>query len=81
VISTAVGVTGGDGFISQPLAIVVIGGLVMSTILTLVVLPTLYNLAEGARGRRAERRSVRTNGRTGGTTPFRAAERVDSVKR
>ena len=81
LIPMAIGVTGGGGFISQPLAIVVIGGLVTSTILTLVVLPTLYNLVEGARGRRAERRSVRTNGRTGSTTPFRAAEGVDSVKR
>lgn len=45
------GVTGNGGFISQPLAIIVIGGLVSSTILTLVVLPTLYYLVEGRKER------------------------------
>ncbi len=52
----ALGITGHGGFISQPLAIVVIGGLVSSTVLTLVVLPTLYNLVEGARERRRARK-------------------------
>lgn len=51
----ALGITGHGGFISQPLAIVVIGGLVSSTVLTLLVLPTLYNLVEGWRERRPER--------------------------
>ncbi|SJN46344.1 RND multidrug efflux transporter; Acriflavin resistance protein [Microbacterium esteraromaticum] len=51
----ALGITGKGGFISQPLAIVVIGGLVSSTVLTLIVLPTLYNLVEGARERRRAR--------------------------
>ena len=53
----ALGITGHGGFISQPLAIVVIGGLVSSTVLTLLVLPTLYNLVEGAKERRAARRA------------------------
>lgn len=53
----ALGITGHGGFISQPLAIVVIGGLISSTVLTLLVLPTLYNLVEGARERRAARKS------------------------
>ncbi|MGO2747239.1 efflux RND transporter permease subunit [Microbacterium sp.] len=53
----ALGVTGHGGFISQPLAIVVIGGLVSSTVLTLIVLPTLYNLVEGARERRRARKA------------------------
>jgi len=52
----ALGITGHGGFISQPLAIVVIGGLVSSTFLTLIVLPTLYNLVEGAKERRQGRR-------------------------
>lgn len=47
----AFGVTGGGVFISKPLAIVVIGGLVTSTLLTLVLVPVLYMLAEKARGR------------------------------
>ncbi|WP_039400271.1 efflux RND transporter permease subunit, partial [Microbacterium mangrovi] len=55
----ALGVTGHGGFISQPLAIVVIGGLVSSTVLTLLVLPTLYNLVEGAKERRQERRAAK----------------------
>lgn len=53
----ALGITGHGGFISQPLAIVVIGGLVSSTVLTLLVLPTLYNLVEGAKERRLARRA------------------------
>ena len=48
----ALGVTGGGGFISQPLAIVVVGGLVSSTALTLVLVPVLYRLVEGGRERR-----------------------------
>jgi HAE1 family hydrophobic/amphiphilic exporter-1 len=58
----ALGVTGHGGFISQPLAIVVIGGLVSSTVLTLLVLPTLYNLVEGARERRTARRAAKAGG-------------------
>lgn len=49
----ALGLTGGGGFISQPLAIVVIGGLISSTALTLVLVPVLYRLVEGRRERRA----------------------------
>lgn len=48
----ALGVTGGGGFISQPLAIVVVGGLVSSTLLTLVLVPVLYRLVEGRKERR-----------------------------
>ncbi|MGX1793996.1 efflux RND transporter permease subunit [Microbacterium sp. NPDC055312] len=58
----ALGITGHGGFISQPLAIVVIGGLVSSTVLTLIVLPTLYNLVEGAKERRHAKRAARGDG-------------------
>ncbi len=51
----AFGLTGDSGFISQPLAIVVIGGLVSSTLLTLILVPTLYWLVEG----RKERKIIR----------------------
>ena len=51
----ALGFTGGGAFISGPLAIVVIGGLVSSTVLTLLLVPVLYSLVE----RRSERRRLR----------------------
>ncbi|WP_186329457.1 efflux RND transporter permease subunit [Agrococcus jejuensis] len=66
LVPMALGITGHGGFISQPLAIVVIGGLISSTLLTLVVLPALYLLVEGSiersrvrrgRGTRAQVRS------------------------
>ncbi|MFI6297245.1 efflux RND transporter permease subunit [Nonomuraea sp. NPDC050790] len=47
----ALGVTGSGGFISQPLAIVVIGGLISSTLLTLVLVPTLYTMVERTKDR------------------------------
>ncbi|TSD65750.1 efflux RND transporter permease subunit [Aeromicrobium piscarium] len=52
----AFGLTGGSAFISQPLAIVVIGGLITSTLLTLVLVPVLYLLVERLRDRLARRR-------------------------
>ncbi|WP_086520131.1 efflux RND transporter permease subunit [Clavibacter michiganensis] len=48
LLPLAIGLTGHGGFISQPLAIVVIGGLLSSTVLTLLVLPSLYSLVERA---------------------------------
>ncbi|SNS40283.1 hydrophobic/amphiphilic exporter-1, HAE1 family [Micrococcales bacterium KH10] len=48
----ALGFLGSSGFISQDLAIVVIGGLVSSTALTLILVPVLYQLIEGRRERR-----------------------------
>ena len=55
LIPMALGFTGGGAFISGPLAIVVIGGLVSSTVLTLLLVPVLYSLVE----RRSERGRVR----------------------
>ncbi|MGW0460761.1 efflux RND transporter permease subunit [Streptomyces tendae] len=52
----ALGITGSGGFISQPLAVVVIGGLFSSTLLTLILIPTLYTMVEKRREQRAERR-------------------------
>ncbi|ANP74125.1 Acriflavin resistance protein [Cryobacterium arcticum] len=59
LLPMAVGLTGHGGFISQPLALVVIGGLVSSTVLTLVVLPVLYLVVEGGRENRRLRRATR----------------------
>ncbi|MBB1196287.1 efflux RND transporter permease subunit [Curtobacterium flaccumfaciens] len=55
LLPMAIGLTGKSGFISQPLALVVIGGLVSSTLLTLVVLPALYFVVERARERNDDR--------------------------
>lgn len=55
----ALGLTGGGGFISQPLAVVVIGGLVSSTALTLVLVPVLYRLVEGRREKMALLRELK----------------------
>jgi hydrophobic/amphiphilic exporter-1 (mainly G- bacteria), HAE1 family len=59
LLPLGIGITGHGSFISQPLAIIVIGGLVSSTLLTLLVLPTLYYLVEGAKERRQDRRAAR----------------------
>jgi len=58
LLPMALGITGHGGFISQPLAIVVIGGLVSSTALTLIVLPVLYSIVYGFLERRSERRAA-----------------------
>ncbi|BDZ64253.1 efflux RND transporter permease subunit [Agromyces mangrovi Wang et al. 2018] len=59
LIPMASGITGTGGFISQPLAIVVIGGLLSSTVLTLIVLPVLYFLVEGGREKRRAKRELK----------------------
>ncbi|MBL7255125.1 efflux RND transporter permease subunit [Paractinoplanes lichenicola] len=56
LIPMALGLTGEGGFISQPLAIVVIGGLVSSTLLTLVLVPTLYTMVENSKEKRRQKR-------------------------
>ncbi|MGJ6979107.1 efflux RND transporter permease subunit [Aestuariimicrobium soli] len=52
LVPMALGLSGGGVFISKPLAIVVIGGLTSSTVLTLLLVPVLYHLVEGRRERR-----------------------------
>ncbi|MCG5213567.1 efflux RND transporter permease subunit [Streptosporangium sp. KLBMP 9127] len=51
LVPMALGLTGSGGFIAQPLAIVVIGGLISSTLLTLVLVPTLYTMVERTKER------------------------------
>ncbi len=53
MVPMATGMTGGTGFISKDLAVVVIGGLISSTLLTLILVPVLYRLIEGGREKRA----------------------------
>ncbi|MFL4474426.1 efflux RND transporter permease subunit [Paeniglutamicibacter sp. MACA_103] len=59
LVPMALGLTGGGGFISRPLAVVVIGGLLSSTALTLILVPVLYHLVEGAKEGNAARRAAR----------------------
>lgn len=51
LVPMAIGITGGGVFISESLAIVVSGGLVSSTALTLILVPVLYLLIERLRER------------------------------
>ncbi|MCX5075796.1 efflux RND transporter permease subunit [Streptomyces sp. NBC_00513] len=59
LLPMALGVTGEGGFISQPLAVVVIGGLVSSTLLTLLLVPTLYTMVELFKERRRAKKRAR----------------------
>ncbi|HZM80703.1 MAG TPA: efflux RND transporter permease subunit [Candidatus Limnocylindrales bacterium] len=57
LLPMALGITGQGGFIAQPLAVVVIGGLLSSTLLTLILVPALYTMVEGRKERKAEKRA------------------------
>ncbi|WP_030664500.1 efflux RND transporter permease subunit [Streptomyces rimosus] len=59
LLPMALSVTGDGGFISQPLAVVVIGGLITSTLLTLLLVPTLYAMIELRKERRAAKRAAK----------------------
>ncbi|WP_319460795.1 efflux RND transporter permease subunit [Micromonospora sp. RTP1Z1] len=70
LLPMAFGLTGEGGFISQPLAVVVIGGLLSSTLLTLILVPTLYTMVERTKESLRERRARRTGGtEVGGPAP------------
>lgn len=56
MVPMAAGFSDNSGFISQPLAVTVIGGLISSTLLTLVLLPVLYRFIESSNERRADKR-------------------------
>ncbi|MEV7704003.1 efflux RND transporter permease subunit [Streptomyces sp. NPDC088922] len=65
LVPMALGVTGEGGFISQPLAVVVIGGLITSTLLTLLLVPTLYAVVELRKERRAEKKAAKREAKSG----------------
>ncbi|MFV0435409.1 MAG: efflux RND transporter permease subunit [Leucobacter sp.] len=76
LVPMSLGITGGGVFISRPLAIVVIGGLISSTLLTLVLVPVLYTLIERRRervllrrARRAAKRIIRRRARAASVQP------------
>ena len=58
LLPMALGLSKAGVFIAGPLAIVVIGGLTTSTILTLLLVPTLYVIVEDLRGRFGRKRTT-----------------------
>ncbi|WME23032.1 efflux RND transporter permease subunit [Brachybacterium sp. GU-2] len=78
LIPMALGITGNGGFIAQPLAVVVIGGLISSTLLTLVIVPVLYRMAEGPGERRRLKEEARTAERRNGHSRRAEAERREA---
>ncbi|MGW4880670.1 efflux RND transporter permease subunit [Streptomyces sp. NPDC004262] len=69
LLPMALGVTGEGGFIAQPLAVVVIGGLITSTLLTLLLVPTLYAMFELRKERRAAKRAAKRGGTDADAAP------------
>lgn len=65
LLPMALGVTGEGGFIAQPLAVVVIGGLISSTLLTLLLVPTLYAMVELRKERRAKKKAAKRAAKNG----------------
>ncbi len=72
MLPVAIGLGAGSS-VRQPMAITVIGGLITSTILTLLLVPTAYSLVEGVLGRFARRRLARAAAKA-------AAEAAKQVK-
>ncbi|MEU7032462.1 efflux RND transporter permease subunit [Streptomyces sp. NPDC046237] len=67
LLPMALGITGEGGFIAQPLAVVVIGGLITSTLLTLLLVPTLYAMVELRKERRAKKKAAKKAKKDGGS--------------
>ncbi len=63
-----------SAIIASDLAVVVIGGLLTSTFLTLLVVPVIYELIGGWQERRAAKRAEREEGDTGSTAVASPAE-------
>ncbi|ROQ69542.1 HAE1 family hydrophobic/amphiphilic exporter-1 [Streptomyces sp. 840.1] len=78
LLPMALGVTGEGGFISQPLAVVVIGGLVTSTLLTLLLVPTLYAMVELRKERRAKKKADKRAAKAG--VPAQAESESDEAR-
>ncbi len=69
LLPMSLGLTGGGVFISKPLAVVVIGGLVSSTLLTLILVPVLYDLLENWRQNRRTKRDARRSAKRAADVP------------
>ncbi|MFE4373757.1 efflux RND transporter permease subunit [Streptomyces sp. NPDC056835] len=75
LLPMALGITGEGGFIAQPLAVVVIGGLVTSTLLTLLLVPTLYAMVELRKERRAKKKAAKRGTKGDNETPVSESPR------
>ena len=58
----ALGLSSQSSFVSGPMAISVIGGLIASTLITLVIVPVLYRIIEGFKERRGHGPHVEDEG-------------------
>ncbi|MGW7071409.1 efflux RND transporter permease subunit [Streptomyces sp. NPDC054855] len=76
LLPMALGITGEGGFIAQPLAVVVIGGLITSTLLTLLLVPTLYAMVELRKEKRRTKREAK-RAKKAGVPPQAAADSGD----
>ncbi|MFI8874377.1 efflux RND transporter permease subunit [Streptomyces sp. NPDC055243] len=76
LLPMALGITGEGGFIAQPLAVVVIGGLITSTLLTLLLVPTLYAMVELRKERRRAKREAK-RAKKAGVPPQSGSEAAD----
>jgi HAE1 family hydrophobic/amphiphilic exporter-1 len=65
---------GAGSEVRQSMAIVVIGALISSTLLTLVLVPVVYSYIEGARERLQRRKITATNGKAHRVPQLAAAE-------
>ncbi|GAA0950583.1 efflux RND transporter permease subunit [Actinocorallia libanotica] len=79
LIPMALGLTASGGFISQPLAVVVIGGLLSSTALTLVLIPVLYTMVETHRESRQARKAAKAAQKATGTKDPSSEEELEPV--
>ncbi len=59
MIPPALGLAGQSSFVSAPMSIAVIGGLIASTLITLVIVPVLYRMTEGTAETVAKRQTER----------------------
>lgn len=59
MIPPALGLAGQSSFVSAPMSIAVIGGLIASTLITLVIVPVLYRMTEGTAQRISQRQARR----------------------
>lgn len=79
MVPPALGLSGQSSFVSGPMAIAVIGGLIASTLITLVIVPVLYRMVEGAKERRGHEPEVIDEPATEGEAPRRAADPVHDL--